>query len=150
LAIADDQLTLTAANGHQRVDGLDAGLHGLAHGLARDNARGLDTDTGAHVALDGALTKGERKRANIRGSIQHEEARVPHAPTPIRRRRCDGTLPSMALPRASTTRPKRPMPDGTQQPWQSGKQQARAECGRVPFNVQLVYRWARPRWHRFA
>jgi hypothetical protein len=31
LTITDDQLTLTTANGHQRVDGFDASLHGLAH-----------------------------------------------------------------------------------------------------------------------
>ena len=37
LAIADDQLALAAADGHQRVDGLHAGEHGLAHGLAGDD-----------------------------------------------------------------------------------------------------------------
>ena len=34
LAVADDQLALTAADRRHRVDGLDAGLHRLVHGLA--------------------------------------------------------------------------------------------------------------------
>jgi hypothetical protein len=40
LAIADDQFALAAADRHHRVDGLEAGLHRLAHGLAVDDARG--------------------------------------------------------------------------------------------------------------
>mmetsp|Transcript_1573 Transcript_1573/g.5088 ORF Transcript_1573/g.5088 Transcript_1573/m.5088 type:complete len:261 (+) Transcript_1573:4525-5307(+) len=44
LAIADDQLALAAADRHQRVDGLQAGLHGLVHRLAGDDARRLDLD----------------------------------------------------------------------------------------------------------
>eukprot|EP00049_Salpingoeca_infusionum_P017066 m.351668 g.351668 ORF g.351668 m.351668 type:complete len:555 (-) comp16305_c0_seq1:37-1701(-) len=47
LTITNDQLTLTTANWHKRVNGLDTGLHWLAHGLAWDDTWGLDTDTGA-------------------------------------------------------------------------------------------------------
>ena len=38
LAVADDQLTLAAADGKHRVDGEQAGFHGLIHGLAVNNA----------------------------------------------------------------------------------------------------------------
>src|SRR3546814_16778129 len=39
LAVADDQLALTAADGNQRVNGLEAGLYRLMHRLARNDAR---------------------------------------------------------------------------------------------------------------
>ena len=38
LAVADDQLALAAADRNHGVDGLDAGLHRLFHGLPRDHA----------------------------------------------------------------------------------------------------------------
>ena len=38
LAVADDQLALAAANGDHAVDRLQSGGHGLAHGLAVDDA----------------------------------------------------------------------------------------------------------------
>ena len=38
LAIADDQFALAATDGNHRVDGLDAGLQRLTHGLAIDDA----------------------------------------------------------------------------------------------------------------
>ena len=38
LAVADDQLALAAANGDHGIDGLDAGLERLAHGLAVEHA----------------------------------------------------------------------------------------------------------------
>merc|ERR1712020_456842 len=41
LTVSNDQLTLTTANGHQAVHGLDTGLHGLLHGLPGDDAGGL-------------------------------------------------------------------------------------------------------------
>jgi hypothetical protein len=44
LAVADDQLALATADRDHRVDGLDAGLHGLVDGLARDDAGSLDLD----------------------------------------------------------------------------------------------------------
>ena len=39
LAVADDQLTLAAADRHQGVDGLQARLHRLGHRLARDDGQ---------------------------------------------------------------------------------------------------------------
>ena len=41
-ALTDDELALTAADRDEGVDGLEAGLHRLADGLARHDARGLD------------------------------------------------------------------------------------------------------------
>ena len=38
LPVANDQLALAAADGNHGVDGLEAGGHGLAHGLAVDDA----------------------------------------------------------------------------------------------------------------
>src|SRR5205085_6648863 len=55
LAIADDQLALAAADGHERVEGLEAGLHRLVHGLARDDARRLHFHAAALGGLDRAL-----------------------------------------------------------------------------------------------
>ena len=40
LAVADDEFALAAADGDHRVDALHAHLHGLADGLARDDAGG--------------------------------------------------------------------------------------------------------------
>ena len=55
LAVADDQLALTAAHGDHRVDGLEARLQRLVHRLALDDAGRLDLDAAAEGALDGAL-----------------------------------------------------------------------------------------------
>ena len=55
LAVADDQLALAAADGDQRVDGLEAGLHRLVHRLAGNDAGRLDVDAALLVALDRAL-----------------------------------------------------------------------------------------------
>jgi hypothetical protein len=55
LTITNDQLTLTTADGHHGVDGLETGLHGLVDGLARENARSLELGTGLGLGGDGAL-----------------------------------------------------------------------------------------------
>src|SRR4029079_8553950 len=55
LAIADDQLALTAADRDHRVDRLDAGLERLGHGLALDHARRLELDVAVLVRADRAL-----------------------------------------------------------------------------------------------
>ena len=55
LSITDDQLTLASANGHEGVDGLEASLHGLVHGLPGDDAWGLQLNSGAFVGLHGAF-----------------------------------------------------------------------------------------------
>ena len=51
LAVADDQLALAAADGDQRVDGLEAGLHRLVHRLARNDARRLTSTSTRMRAL---------------------------------------------------------------------------------------------------
>ncbi len=55
LAVADDQLTLPPADGRHGVDGLDAGLHRLAHGLAADDAGGLHLHAARLGGVDRAL-----------------------------------------------------------------------------------------------
>src|SRR6185369_8943512 len=54
-AVADDQLALSAADRDHRVDGLDAGLQRLLHGLANDDARRLTLDLARVACLDLAL-----------------------------------------------------------------------------------------------
>ncbi|OEI69570.1 acetylglutamate semialdehyde dehydrogenase [Curtobacterium sp. ER1/6] len=56
LAVADDQLTLTAADGDHRVDGLDAGLQRLVDRLAGHDARGLELEGTTALGLDLAET----------------------------------------------------------------------------------------------
>src|SRR5690606_27729951 len=55
LAVADDQLALAAADRHQRVDRLEAGLDRLVDRLARDDAGRLELDAAALGGLDRAL-----------------------------------------------------------------------------------------------
>merc|ERR1711953_35936 len=55
LTISNDQLTLTTANGHQAVHGLDAGLHGLLDGLPGDDAGSLQSNPVPVLAGDGTL-----------------------------------------------------------------------------------------------
>ena len=53
-AVADDQLALAAADRGHRVDGLDAGLQRLLHGLALDDAGRLELERSALIGLDRA------------------------------------------------------------------------------------------------
>ncbi len=55
LAIADDQLALATADGDERVERLEAGLHRLVNRLARDDARRLHLDTAPLVGDDRTL-----------------------------------------------------------------------------------------------
>lgn len=55
LSVTNDQLTLTTANGHQGIDGLDTSLHGLAHRHTWDDAGGLDADTETILGVDGTF-----------------------------------------------------------------------------------------------
>src|SRR6185312_15391064 len=55
LAVADDQLALAAADRHQRVDRLQAGLHRLMHRAAWNDAGRLDLDARALHVLERAL-----------------------------------------------------------------------------------------------
>ena len=42
LPVTDNELALASADGHQGVDGLEPGLHGLVYGLSRNNAGSFD------------------------------------------------------------------------------------------------------------
>ena len=55
LAVANDQLALTAADRHHRVDCENARLHRLMHRLAADDARSLELDRAHALGLDRAL-----------------------------------------------------------------------------------------------
>src|SRR5690606_30207990 len=55
LAVTDDQFALAAADRHQGVDRLQAGLHRFVHRLARNDARRLHFDAAAFVRNDRAL-----------------------------------------------------------------------------------------------
>ncbi len=55
LTVADDQLALAAADGHERVDRLQAGLQRLVHRLALNDARGLDLAAAMVLGLDRTL-----------------------------------------------------------------------------------------------
>ncbi len=55
---------LAAADGDEGVDGLKAGLHGLAHRLARDDARGL------HLSCERG---GERERSATKTKADQKE-----------------------------------------------------------------------------
>ncbi len=55
LAVADDELALAAADGDHGVNGLEAGGHGLAHGLAVNDAGGEALDGKRFGGGDGAL-----------------------------------------------------------------------------------------------
>ncbi len=63
LAVADDELALTAADRDHRVDGLDAGLHRLVHRLTGDDAGRLHLDLAALGGGDGALAVDRDARA---------------------------------------------------------------------------------------
>ena len=67
LTVADDQLALTTTDRNHGVDGQNAGLHGLMHGLAVDNARSLE--------LNGARTLG----LDLTLAVQRHTQRIHHA-----------------------------------------------------------------------
>ena len=55
LAVSDDELTLTTADGNHGIDGLEARLQRFAHRLAEDDARSLALQRHVHlVPVDGA------------------------------------------------------------------------------------------------
>nr|WP_240592817.1 hypothetical protein [Macromonas bipunctata] len=55
LAVANDQFALATAHGHHRVDGLEAGLQRLVHGLTCNHARGHFFNHVGHLGVDRAL-----------------------------------------------------------------------------------------------
>src|SRR5690606_36431521 len=52
LAVADDELALSTADGDHGVDRLDSGLHGLVHALALHDAGRLQLECAAAFRLD--------------------------------------------------------------------------------------------------
>ncbi|MBV8538234.1 MAG: F0F1 ATP synthase subunit alpha, partial [Alphaproteobacteria bacterium] len=69
LAVADDQLALAAADRHQAVDGLEAGLHRLVHRLAGDDAGRLDLDAlGEPIDGKGPIKAAKRSRVEVKAS----------------------------------------------------------------------------------
>jgi hypothetical protein len=55
LAITNDKLTLATSDGDEGIDGLQAGGHGLVHGLAGNNSGRLDLRTGAERRVHGTF-----------------------------------------------------------------------------------------------
>src|SRR5262249_33436850 len=92
LAVADDQLALAASDRHQRVDGLQPGLHRLLSLAARDDAWRLDLDQATLGGLDRAL------------AVDRVAERVDHAPQQaLAHRHIDdraGALDGVAFPDA--------------------------------------------------
>jgi len=72
LAVADDEFALAAADRHHRVDGLETGLHRLAHRLARDHARRDLFDRARELGGDRAA------------AVDRLAERVDHAPDQFR------------------------------------------------------------------
>lgn len=54
LPVANDKFSLSSANGHERIYGLDTGLHGLPDGNTGDDTGGLDTDTSTCLCVERA------------------------------------------------------------------------------------------------
>jgi hypothetical protein len=56
LTITNNQLTLTTANGHHGVDGLETSLYGLVDGTAGQDTGSLELSTALLGGLDGTLS----------------------------------------------------------------------------------------------
>jgi hypothetical protein len=56
LTVTNDQLTLTTANGHHGVDGLQTSLYGLVDGTTGQDTGGLELSTALLGSLDGTLS----------------------------------------------------------------------------------------------
>src|SRR3546814_19202226 len=81
LAVADDQLALAPADRNQRIERLQARLHRLMHGLARDDAGRLDLDEATLRALDRSLAV-DRIAERVDDPPQHALSERPaHAST---------------------------------------------------------------------
>ena len=63
LAVADDELALAAADRHHAVDGLEAGLHRLAHRLAVDDARAPASRSARSVVVESGPCRRSAGRA---------------------------------------------------------------------------------------
>jgi hypothetical protein len=56
LTITNNQLTLTTADGHHGVDGLETSLYGLVDGTTGQDTGGLELGTALLGGLDGTLS----------------------------------------------------------------------------------------------
>merc|ERR1719209_2532464 len=84
LPVTNDQLTLATANGHKRVNSLDASLHRLRHGLPGDDARGLQADTEPLAGSEGTLAiNGVAKSINDPAETLHANWNVDDGTGPL-------------------------------------------------------------------
>merc|ERR1711884_273211 len=84
LPVADDQLTLATANGHKRVDSLNAGLHGLRHRLPGDDTRSLQANPEPLAGAEGTLAvDGVSKSVNDPAKALHADGDVDDGTSPL-------------------------------------------------------------------
>merc|ERR1719266_3031424 len=84
LPVTDDQLTLATANGHKRVDSLNAGLHGLRHRLPGDDARSLQANPEPLAGAEGTLAiNGVSKSVNDPAEALHADGDVDDGTSPL-------------------------------------------------------------------
>lgn len=101
LPVTNDQLTLSPANWHQAVHGLNTSLHGFPHRDSGNDARGLQANSPTCLRCNRTLKREKKPRC----SLHHTGESLTLSMTL--------TFPSMGLPRASTTRPSSSSPTGT-------------------------------------
>src|SRR5215472_18422284 len=70
LPVADDQLTLAAADGNHRVDGFDSGGHGFANRLALDHPRSNSFDRNVLAGRDGTFVV-DRQAQGVHHTADH-------------------------------------------------------------------------------
>src|SRR4051794_40710661 len=70
LTVADDELTLAAADRDHRVDCLHAGLERLGDGLSLDDAGGDDLDSAVRFGCDGSFAI-ERLAERVHDAAEH-------------------------------------------------------------------------------
>jgi hypothetical protein len=105
LTITDNQLTLTTANGHHGVDGLETSLYGLVDGAAGQDTGSLELGTALLGGLDGTLSiDGVAESVNDTSEKSLANGDVDLRLLVLRRAKCisetynlSGTLDSLAL-----------------------------------------------------
>merc|ERR1712073_1945 len=84
LPVTDDQLTLATANGHKRVDSLNASLHGLRHRLPGDDARSLQANPEPLAGAEGTLAvDGVSKSVNDPAEALHADGDIDDGTSPL-------------------------------------------------------------------
>merc|ERR1719220_1991082 len=84
LSVTDDQLTLATANGHKRVDSLNAGLHRLRHRLPGNDARSLQANPEPLAGAEGTLAvNGVSKSVNDPAEALHADGDVDDGTSPL-------------------------------------------------------------------